>query len=106
MYLNKTGTVIRTTQNSTPTDIDNQQLNIRINNVNYYNEDVPTRELYKEVNDCMLSPLTVNMSQFTNGCADLFTSENLFNAAQNTGLRGNANISISVSKKSMELLVM
>jgi hypothetical protein len=80
---------------------DNQLLNIRINNVNYFNEDVPTKELYKEVNDCMLTPLNVNISQFTNSVADLFTGDNLFGAPEKTGLRGSAcvlGINFSFSK--------
>jgi len=74
------------------TDTDSQQLNIRINNINYYNEDVPTKELYKETNDCMLTPLNVNMSQFTNCCADMFSTDNFYGAAANAALRGSANI--------------
>lgn len=73
-------------------DTDNQQLNVRINNVNFYNEDVPTRELYKEVNDCMLTPLNVNMAQFTRCCADILSASSLFGAPQKNGLRGHANI--------------
>ena len=69
---------------------DNQLLNIRINNVNYFNEDVPTKELYKEVNDCMMTPLNVNIGQFTNSVADVFSTENMYGASQNVALKGSA----------------
>ena len=71
---------------------DNQTLNVRINNINYYNEDKPTKELYTEVNDCMMTPLNVNLSQFTNGCADLAYGGQTFGAATSGGLRGSANL--------------
>lgn len=86
------GGKVGSSQDSFSADTDGQLLNIRINNVNYYNEDVPTKELYKEVNDCMMTPLNVNMSQFTNSSADLITTGNLFGNPENTGLRGSANI--------------
>ncbi len=84
------GGKVGSSQDSLSTATDNQLLNVRINNVNYYNEDVPTKELYKEVNDCMMTPLNVNMTQYTNSCADLITTENLFGAGENAGLRGSA----------------
>ena len=86
------GGKVGSSQDSLSNDTDGQLVNVRINNVNYYNEDVPTKELYKEVNDCMMTPLNVNMTQFTNSCADLITTNNLFGAGENAALRGSANV--------------
>lgn len=86
------GGKVGSSQDSASDTTDGQLLNVRINNVNYYNEDVPTKELYKEVNDCMLTPLNVNATQFTNSCSDLLTTNNLFGAGENAGLRGSANV--------------
>jgi hypothetical protein len=86
------GGKVGSSQDSLSGDTDNQLVNIRINNINYYNEDVPTKELYKEVNDCMMTPLNVNQTQFTNSVADLITTNNLFGAGENAGLRGSANV--------------
>ncbi len=86
------GGKVGSSQDSLDNSTDNQKLNVRINNINYYNEDVPTKELYKEVNDCMMTPLNVNMTQFTNGSADLMTTANFFGAPTNDALRGSANV--------------
>ena len=86
------GGKVGSSQDSLDASTDNQKLNVRINNINYYNEDVPTKELYKETNDCMMTPLNVNMSQFTTGASDLITSANFYGAATNNSLRGSANV--------------
>lgn len=88
----KVGGKIGSSVDSASEEVNSQQLNIRINNINYYNEDKPTRELYTEVNDCMLTPLNVNVSQYTSCCADMISADNFYGAAQNTTLRGSANL--------------
>lgn len=77
---------------SVATDSSNTSLNLRINNKNYYSEDVPSKEQYKEVSDCFGKAMNVNASQYNYFSSNLLTADNMYGTSQTTGLRGTSNV--------------
>lgn len=73
-------------------DSSNTSLNMRINNKNYYSEDVPSKRQYKEVSDCFGKAMNVNASQYNHFSADLLSGDNMYGASQTGALRGACNV--------------
>lgn len=69
-----------------------QSFNLKINNLQYFTEDLQTGEFFRELYDVFNVPVNANLGQYMYDVADPFTQSNFYGSAVNTTLRGTANI--------------
>ncbi len=69
-----------------------QSFNLKINNLQYFTEDLQTGEFFRELYDVFNVPMNTNLGQYQYDVADPFVGTNYFGTALNTTMRGTANV--------------
>ncbi len=97
---------------------DGQTLNVKVNNVQYFNEDVPTQEFYKELYDCMGANLNSHLCQYMTAPQNILSVNDFYGTPQSelqgtlnfvgvnfsaTKVNGSAGNTITVGNTPMEI---
>lgn len=69
-----------------------QSFNLKINNLQYFTEDLQTSEFFRELYDVFNVPMNTNLGQYQYDVADPFSAGNYYATALNTTMRGTANV--------------
>ena len=69
-----------------------QSINLKINNLQYFTEDLQTGEFFRELYDVFNVPINANLGQYIYDVANPFTTGKFYDTAVNTTLRGTSNI--------------